>query len=155
MRVNKLLEELRLERSNENPFASKVDFFIWADAVKAALADDERARRQFANHVATAETMYAFKSSPLDAINNAIGLVNELIAARHSAAWQSASIAPCQVEHDQQASPGSEIPVTEISGRQQATPLRTRILRRSLQFGGFVVAAAASAYIGDIALKLL
>jgi hypothetical protein len=76
------LERLSKERGTINPFASKLDFDRWCDEVKAELDDNPHARRRFANYAATAETMYAFKSDPLDAINNAIGLVNEVALAR-------------------------------------------------------------------------
>jgi hypothetical protein len=76
------LEKLRLERSDTNPFVSKLEFDVWADKVKALLANDVAARRQFANHWATAETAYAFHSDPLGAINNAIGTVNQILMSR-------------------------------------------------------------------------
>jgi hypothetical protein len=72
------LEKLRMERSQENPFATKMDFDRWADNVKAVIACDPKARRQFNNYAAQVESMYAFKSDPLNAINGVIGVVNQV-----------------------------------------------------------------------------
>ena len=80
------LNKLRMPRSEKNQFASKIEFDQWADNVKAAIAADDRARRQFQNYAVAVETMYAFKSDPLNAINNAIGLVNEV-----AMVWQQKS----------------------------------------------------------------
>lgn len=95
--ANEALDNLRMERSEINQFDSKVEFFCWADEVKAALANDDRARRQFANYVATAESMYALKADPLSAINNAIGLVNQVYLERRQASMKEEVRDPVEI----------------------------------------------------------
>ena len=75
------LKMLQRVRSEVPQFSSKIEFAQWADYVAGLLAFDEKARYKFKHKVELAKFMYNTDSSPMDAINEAIGAMNQVIAA--------------------------------------------------------------------------
>jgi hypothetical protein len=150
------LEKLRLTRADENPFASNVDFYRWADDVAGALlACDIQAYRRFHHRVQAVQSAYAFNIDPLDSINNAIGCVNEsLFALKHQASIAKQTQDPRDFVS---CNPFMQN-VAAITTDQSAPPVEaskhirefTKQVRKGILF---IIGAAATAVVGALVGK--
>ena len=73
------LRELQFERSKGSPFKDFIELQKWADRVIPRLVFDAQLQSKFKNSLAHAELHQAMSASPDDAINEAIGVLNQAI----------------------------------------------------------------------------
>ena len=88
------LRRLQRQRSEAPQFPSKLEFTRWADQVAGLLAFDEKARYRFVHYVKLANFKYNTDASPLDAINEAIGTLNQVLVALEHKATPAPEVAP-------------------------------------------------------------
>lgn len=75
------LKKLQHERSDSSPFKSHIEFLKWADQVAALLYFDDKQKNAFKRRVSSACASQSLGSSAdaISSINQAIGIVNEVI----------------------------------------------------------------------------
>ena len=75
------LKTLQYQRSESSPFASHIEFHIWADNVTPLLSFDPKLQSQFKNIVSASDTsrIFKIKGQEIENINTAIGLLNQAI----------------------------------------------------------------------------
>ena len=73
------LRELQFERGSGSPFKDFIELQKWADRVIPRLIFDAQLQSKFKNSIAHAELHRAMSASPDEAINEAIGVLNQAI----------------------------------------------------------------------------
>ena len=75
------LKELQRQRSERTPFKTHNEFLIWSDSVAPLISFDMSLKRAFQNHVSTANMLNNMQGVdyPTQAVNEAIGILNQAI----------------------------------------------------------------------------
>ena len=78
------LKQLQRQRGDSSPFTSHVEFLAWTDTVSGLLSTNPALQKKFHFIVENAKFHINTNSSPINAINEAIGVLNQAITAKEN-----------------------------------------------------------------------